>query len=130
MKGNEYTRAAALVRHVDQLRAIFPKARFRDDGVLWAMLVELEGGVSNYSALLCNGAIDPTEDEMDGEDRRNLDYLNQLLDNYGNDAVPLLLNNDPRGHALKIDDDWVRAHPEKPIARDMGGYGILVPDFD
>tara|TARA_B100001250_G_C19624088_1_gene710735 strand:+ start:539 stop:913 length:375 start_codon:yes stop_codon:yes gene_type:complete len=37
-------------------------------------------------------------------------------------------NNDPRGFALKIDDETVRKNDLK-IHRDWGGNGILAPDF-
>ncbi len=40
----------------------------------------------------------------------------------------IFINFDPRGYALKISDDYVRKHSLK-INRDMGGYGILAPDF-
>lgn len=45
--------------------------------------------------------------------------------------VPIFINRDPRGYALKIDDEAIRelrAHG-KPIYSDCGGYGILAPDF-
>ena len=37
-------------------------------------------------------------------------------------------NNDPRGYALKIDDELVKKNDLK-IYRDWGGNGILAPDF-
>tara|TARA_R100001443_G_C3282893_1_gene160841 strand:+ start:39 stop:413 length:375 start_codon:yes stop_codon:yes gene_type:complete len=37
-------------------------------------------------------------------------------------------NNDPRGFALKIDDELVKKNDLK-IHRDWGGNGILAPDF-
>ncbi len=55
--------------------------------------------------------------------------------------VPVFLNRDPRGYALKIDDAWMAEHgnatdhPSKsPTAvcrlhRDWGGYGIIAPDL-
>lgn len=42
--------------------------------------------------------------------------------------VPVFVNSDPRGYALKIENDWMRAHGGN-LHRDMGGYGILAPDF-
>jgi len=35
---------------------------------------------------------------------------------------------DPRGYALKLDDEWTRANAPH-IHRDWGGYGILAPDL-
>ena len=36
------------------------------------------------------------------------------------------VNNDPRGYALKLKSEFVI---DKKIHRDMGGYGIIAPDF-
>lgn len=44
-------------------------------------------------------------------------------------GVPVFLNRDPRGYALKIDDEWMRKHDAK-LYRDWGGYGIIAPDID
>lgn len=33
---------------------------------------------------------------------------------------------DPKGHALKIEDDYVNQHNLK-IHRDIGGHGIIAP---
>lgn len=40
----------------------------------------------------------------------------------------LIFNGDPRGYTIKIDDDVVRKENIE-IYRDMGGYGILAPEF-
>lgn len=42
-----------------------------------------------------------------------------------------VLNRDPRGYALKLDDTYIRnaEGPVKDIFRDFGGYGILAPEF-
>ena len=43
-------------------------------------------------------------------------------------VVPIFLNGDPRGYALKIPDDYVRDN-DLNIHRDWGGYGIIAPDL-
>jgi hypothetical protein len=50
-----------------------------------------------------------------------------LLPNLPKEA--LHLNHDPRGYYLKVDDEYIRANGID-IHRDMGGYGILAPEFD
>lgn len=40
----------------------------------------------------------------------------------------IIFNHDPRGYALKIDDKYVKKNNLK-IYQDMGGYGIIAPDF-
>jgi len=42
--------------------------------------------------------------------------------------VPVFINRDPRGYALKINDDWMRA-TDCRLHRDWGGYGIIAPDL-
>ena len=42
--------------------------------------------------------------------------------------IPVFVNGDPRGYALKIDDSYVKKFNLK-IERDWGGYGIIAPDF-
>lgn len=51
--------------------------------------------------------------------------------------VPVFLNRDPRGYALKIDDQWIRDRATRistngetyPLHTDWGGYGIIAPDL-
>jgi hypothetical protein len=42
--------------------------------------------------------------------------------------VPVIINRDPRGFALKIDCDWPGLN-DYTIHKDMGGYGILAPEL-
>lgn len=43
--------------------------------------------------------------------------------------VPVFLNGDPRGYALKIESDWMRERLKLRLHTDWGGYGILAPDL-
>lgn len=45
-----------------------------------------------------------------------------------NPLVPIFINLDPRGDALKIQDEYVRAH-NLTIHTDIGGYGIIAPEI-
>lgn len=42
--------------------------------------------------------------------------------------VPIFVNRDPRGYALKIDDAWMREH-RPGLHQDWGGYGIIAPEI-
>lgn len=44
------------------------------------------------------------------------------------EPVPVFINLDPRGYALKIDDEWMRRKDAK-LHTDMGGYGIIAPEI-
>jgi hypothetical protein len=43
--------------------------------------------------------------------------------------IPVFVNGDARGYALKIKDDYIREN-DLTIYTDWGGYGILAPDFE
>jgi hypothetical protein len=43
--------------------------------------------------------------------------------------VPVFVNLDPRGYALKIDEAWMRKH-NPALSRDWGGYGLLAPEIN
>jgi hypothetical protein len=61
-------------------------------------------------------------------DEKILKSLDKIL-GFKAKGIPVFVNGDPRGYALKIDDKYVREHDLK-IHRDWGGYGILAPEFD
>jgi hypothetical protein len=57
-----------------------------------------------------------------------LDRLDKII-NFRKQKIPVFVNGDARGYALKIDDEYVRAN-NLQIYKDWGGYGILAPEFD
>ena len=55
--------------------------------------------------------------------------LDKIL-GFRSQGVPVFVNLDPRGYALKIESEWVWKHREdKPIYQDWGGFGIIAPEF-
>lgn len=90
-------------------------------------LHRLESKVHRWNEDCCNGLID--NEEL--EDKKHEAFL-KSLDNilqFRSHNIPVFINGDPRGYALKIDDDFMREN-NIDLYRDMGGYGILAPDFD
>jgi hypothetical protein len=126
----------AIEKHGQNLLAIFPKATEADPLELCRKLRRLEGRAAALALRLCNGpAFKPGEDEKIGA--RLLKAVNELLGNEG--EVPVFINLDPRGYALKIRDDWMRENMKKKghrasailaLRRDWGGYGLLAPEID
>ena len=57
-----------------------------------------------------------------------LDKVDKIL-GFRKKGVPVFLNLDARGYALKIDDDWMRKNHRVELCKDWGGYGIIAPDF-
>jgi hypothetical protein len=75
---------------------------------------------------LCNGVVDQ-ENYADKKEQSILRRLDAIL-NFKAQNIPVFVNGDPRGYALKIDDAYVREH-NLDIHRDWGGYGIIAPEF-
>jgi hypothetical protein len=82
----------------------------------------LEKKMHKFAEDDCNGLINDDDEStrfreaIEGEVRKLFNC--HLKDFY--------INTDPRGYALKIDDE---NNGTTPLYRDMGGYGILSPDF-
>lgn len=74
----------------------------------------------------CNGLIEV--DKWETETDKILARVNKLT-HYVDAGIPVIINGDPRGYALKIDAEYVAEH-NLNIHRDMGGFGILAPEFD
>ena len=122
-------RAAMLARikaHGDNLLAVFPDATERDPVKLCKKLRRLEARASAITLHNCN--VGMTDADYFEATARVLARVHALLQ-YNAHEVPVFVNGDPRGYALKIDDAWVRAHADYRLHRDWGGYGIIAPDL-
>jgi hypothetical protein len=95
-----------------------------DDDVLADKVRLLEREAHGLAERYCNGRTE--EKYYDSQSKSILTRLNKLL-HFREKNIPVFVNGDPRGYALKIDSDYVREH-ELPIHRYWGGYGILYPD--
>ena len=86
----------------------------------------LEVKAHYLAEVLCTRQIEEEEEEK--QDKSILKSLDKIL-NFKAQNIPVFLNKDPRGYALKIDDAYVREH-KLDIYHDWGGYGIIAPEFD
>ena len=116
--------------HGENLLHLFPNATERDPIALCKKLRRLEAKARRICTDYCNGDFD------DGENGEKLDAaldpilakVNAILGNMGKNPVPVFINRDPRGYALKIEDVWM--HNKQPrLWRDFGGYGIIAPEI-
>lgn len=117
---------AAVMRHGRALQAIFPAARSIDPVELCRKLRRIERQGEELGLRLCNGPEYP-EGEADAVAECILANVAVLLE-YKAAGVPVILNRDPRGYALKIDDEYMRKTGAK-LYSDFGGYGIIAPDL-
>lgn len=118
--------------HGNRLLAIFPNATEKDPVALCKKLRRLEAKATAIALRLCNGPEYSSEEEPDRLCDAILVKVRDLLQDYETPwfkFVPIFINRDPRGYALKIDEEWMRVHPNC-IYRDMGGYGIIAPDLN
>lgn len=113
-------------KHGRDLLKIYPEAKEQDPVKLCKKLHRIEAAARRYATDCCNGEnIPDTEDGQEAKAQWFEDKAQALLG-----AGPaVMLNLDPRGYALKIKSETVRA-AQLDIYRDMGGYGIICPEFD
>lgn len=115
---------AQIKRHGQQLAAIFGSSL--EPAHLARKVHRIELKAHRLAENYCNGVIDGAT--FDAKTASILDSLDKIL-HFRAQSIPVFVNGDPRGYALKIDDDWMRSH-NVDIHRDWGGYGILAPEFE
>jgi len=108
-------------KHINNLKAIFPKLQDKDSNKILNFLYRNESYITRLNVMDCNGEGNWERNE-NGKNRTFKRVKEFLGDKYN----ILYLNEDPRGHALKIKDEVVRER-QLQINRDWGGYGILAP---
>ena len=114
----------AIEQHGENLNRIFKTDL--DNITLSKRLFSLENKAHRLSTDYCNGDIGSCE-EWESLTDKLLVKVDKLI-GYKEKNIPLFVNGDARGYALKIDDEYIRANDIK-IHKDWGGYGILAPDF-
>ena len=118
-----------IVAHGQELLVIFPHAIEQNPLTLCKKLRVLENKAHKLAIMNCNEGVD--DEVYEAEEMKILGAVNKLLNNIEGvslEYVPIFMNGDPRGYALKIQDDYVRSH-NLNIHRDMGGYGIIAPEI-
>lgn len=91
-------------------------------------LHRLEVRANRLATEYCNGTVEI--EALDKYEETVNKRIAELLPNLPIEAFHF--NRDPRGYALKINDEWMKANRELTdgLYRDWGGYGILAPEFD
>lgn len=116
-----YTPARA--RHMAALESLSKNTSPMTGEQIWLWLRRIERAISRATEAACNnqeGVNDLPEHLRQARDgvKKALGYLPQGF----------FINTDPRGYALKIDNDKVPLAIEG-LHRDNGGYYILAPEF-
>jgi len=133
MSTKKQRQAEQIKAHGENLLAIFPNATERDPIALCKKLRRMEAKAQAIALRLCNGPEYPGGyDEVDALTGAILEKVNAILGNTGKNPVPVFVNRDPRGYALKISSEWTFAYCQQTgrrIYSDWGGYGILAPEI-
>jgi len=85
---------------------------------LWRKLTHIERAANEAATKYCNGEIDQETFDAIKEGAEK-----QVKKTFGQLPTGFFVNGDPRGYALKLDDEKTTI-PEG-IHKDWGGYGIL-----
>lgn len=114
-------------QHGLNLLAIYPEATEKDPVALCKKLRKLEAKAHRLTEELCGSITNARAAAADVE----LDWILARVEPLLGNGPAVMLNRDPRGYALKIDDATTRELMDagKPIHRDWGGYGILAPEI-
>ena len=126
-------------RHGANLNSIF-NTKF-DNITLCRKLFRLERKAHRATTCLCNTntlhlmvlnrwtGYDVEQASEEQQEKFFSDILNKVdkLLKFKAANVPVFINYDPRGYALKIKSKFIKG---KQLMTDFGGYGILAPDFN
>ncbi len=115
--------------HGANLNAIFETGL--DNVKLAKKLHSLEVKAHKLAEDYCNGENGVITENWEEKCEPILKAVDKIL-NYKRKGIPIFVNGDARGYALKIDDNFMKgylSHGGK-FHTDWGGYGILAPEFD
>ena len=130
-KTMKYDQRLAIKRHGEQLKVIFGLPIETDPVLLCKRLRRIEIEARGFALAICNGEPVPmvnTEEDEDAYQEMLLDKVDKLV-NFRVQGIPVFVNMDARGYALKVDREWAAYPLRKPIYVDWGGYGIIAPDL-
>ena len=94
-----------------------------DNIALCKKLFRYENRAHKYAEYYCNGNID--HDLFASASSIILEKVTSIL---GTDESNIFINGDPRGYAIKFTTQFTNDNINN-MWRDMGGYGIVAPDF-
>ena len=115
----------AIEKHGENLNRVFKTDI--DNIKLSKLVLRIERLAHKLAEDYCNGKDGLNSDNIDIYTETILKRLDRLI-NWHDSKVPVFINLDARGYALKIDSDYVRDNNIQ-IEKDWGGFGLLAPDY-
>jgi len=117
-----------ITKHGENLNAIFNTGL--DPVTLCKKLRRLENKANKLATDYCNGDNGIDSENWEQKCKPILTAVFKILNRQGNfGKIPVYINRDARGYALKISDKDMRAK-KLTLYSDWGGYGILAPEFN
>lgn len=113
-------------KHGADLNAIFNTGM--DNVKLCKKLRTLEARAHKLAVDYCNGENGVTSENWESLSDAILVKVDMVL-NFTNQEIPVFVNGDARGYAIKIKSEYVKEH-NLVIHQDWGGHGIIAPEFD
>ena len=125
MEENMTTKKEKMYKQIDQhgqrLNNLFNTDL--DNIALCKKLFRLENKAHQLAEAYCNGYI-----EYDEYDRISDEFIKKVSSILRTDESNIHFNGDPRGYAIKFTTEFTNNNIDN-MWRDMGGYGIVAPDF-
>jgi len=116
-----------IFNHGENLKKVFNLPADTEPVKLCKKLFSLEVKAHKLAEDYCNGVNNVDSETWEPLTDKILEQIDKFT-GFKNKGIPVFVNGDARGYALKIDDEYVRANNIK-IHKDWGGYGIIAPDF-
>lgn len=117
-----------IAAHGENLRTIFSLPSNVDMIPICKKLFSLENKANRLMVDYCNALTDCDTVDYATEKIYNAALKILSLSHGSPLARAIIINRDPRGYTLKINDDFMRTN-SIVLHSDFGGYGILAPDF-
>ena len=128
MKNKKQIRQEKLQAHYKSLEKLAKKCGVKnpDGKKISVKLLKLENRTHKATEQSCNGEI--PEIEFDIIEKNVMFEIDNI---FNNNLKGFFVNGDPRGYALKIDDEvFKNEYSDCGLERDWGGYGLLSPSID
>jgi len=115
-----------IARHGENLKRVFGLRAEVDGDKLARKLRRLEAEGAKYAQAI-DTAPGLSETEQGAREAELLAKVDKVL-GFSAKGIPVFINTDWRGYALKIDSEWTQANAAD-FERDWGGFGLLAPDL-
>lgn len=115
-------------RHCINLSRLARAEHVIDGWEIYRRLHRIETSMHTWVERQCSDAnYRLTEEQEKAKEERVLRRIHHIL-NDPEYKIPIEINGDPRGNALKIDPEWTKVNAPQ-LTTDWGGHGILAPEF-